>query len=270
MNNPIEIALVKIHSNIPEEILSYAFQKRNNHEEVYPLDEMILTKVIRYRVIKDMNIDGGKFKEILLRREYLEVMDRDFDDFYMHTGKWSLYRIPADVREDLPIAEVMNLKFRGVYAGYLPNTNGWTGGANINTLANGVLDAHTFASSPPRPNVELLSGDLVRLWPSQHSNIMWAMNVRLCYDENVTNLNTSAIEPFAMLCLYAVQAYIYNTLVITVDKAFIQGGYQIGVFKSILDSYADANQKYEEQLTQVAGATFLDPGRLNSFLQYIL
>ena len=87
MNSALEIALVKIHSTIPPEILEYAFANRELRNEVVSMDEMILQKVIRYRVIKDMNVDGGKFKEILLRRQYMEHLDRNYDDTMMHTGR---------------------------------------------------------------------------------------------------------------------------------------------------------------------------------------
>ena len=270
MNSALEIAFVKIHSSIPPEILEYGFSDRDTRDEVVSIDEMIYKKVIHYRVMKDMNIDGGKFKEILLRREYMEKMTRNKDDVHLHTGRWSIYRIPPQARDGLPIAEVMSLKFRGAYAGYQPYSPGYVGGANLTTLAQGVLDAHTFQSAPPTPNIELLAGDLVRLWPSQHHGTMWAINCRLCYDDRLTNLNTSAIIPFADLCVLAVKAYIYNQMTVQLDKAYIQNGYQIGQFKTIIDSYADANDKYDEKYKELAGAMFLDPARLNSILPYML
>ena len=270
MNSALEIALVKIHSTIPPEILEYAFANRELREQVVSIDEMILQKVIRYRVIKDMNIDGGKYKEILLRRSYIEPLTRNYDDNLMHTGRWSVYRIPAAVREGRPIVEVTNLKFRGAYAGYQPYSTGYIGGANITTLAQGVLDAHTFQTSPPIPNVELLSGDLVRLTPSQHHGTMWAMNCRLAYDDCLTNLNSSAIQPFADCCVLATQAYIFNTTTIMLDKAYIQNGYQVGQFKNIIDNYSDANAKYDEALKVLAAGMFLDPARLNGLLPYLV
>lgn len=270
MNSALEIALVRIHSSIPPEILEYAFSKRELRNEVVSIDEMILQKIIRYRVIKDMNIEGGKFKEILLRHSYMEPLARNYDDNMMHTGRWSVYRIPPEAREGRPIVEVTNLKFRGAYAGYQQYSHSYIGGANLTTVAHGVLDSHTFQSTPPIPNVELLSGDLVKLTPSQHHGTIWAMNCRLAYDECLTNLNTSAIQPFADLCVLAVKAYIFNQTTITLDKAYIMNGYPIGQFKTIIDSYADANEKYAEAYEKLAGAMFLDPSRIQSILPYLV
>ena len=139
MNSALEIALVKIHSSIPPEILEYTFANRELRNEVVSIDDMILQKVIRYRVIKDMNTEGGKFKEILLRREYMEPLYRNYDDNMMHTGRWSVYRIPAEEREGRPIVEVTNLKFRGAYAGYQPYTTGYIGGANVSSIFSFVV-----------------------------------------------------------------------------------------------------------------------------------
>ena len=270
MNSALEIALVKIHSTIPPEILEYAFANRELRNEVVSMDEMILQKVIRYRVIKDMNVDGGKFKEILLRRQYMEHLDRNYDDTMMHTGRWSVYRIPPEAREGRPIVEVMNRRFRGAYAGFQPYTAGYNAGANLTTLGQAVLDAHTFQTSPPVPSIELLSGDLVRLMPTQHHGTLWTMNCRLAYDECLTNLNSSAIQPFADCCVYATMAYIFVNSTVMLDKAYVMNGYQIGQFKTIIDGYVDANTKYDDALKVLSAAMLLDPSRLQSLLPFLV
>ena len=270
MITPLEIALVKIHHSIPKEILEYGFQKRNSYEVTTTIDNLIIEKVIRARVAKDMNVFGGKVKDILLRHEYLEPMAMNIDDAHLHTGKFSLYRIPPEARDNLDIVEVHNVKFWGMYVGNCDPMYANIFGANWNTLANNVLDAHTFSSSPRKPDVTLLSGDLIKIMPSQHAQIRWVLNCRLAYDDCFTNLNTSAIEPFADLCVYAVQAYIYNLVAIPLDRAMINAGYAVNVFKSLIDSYADANQKYKETLDLVAGAMQLDPSRMFELLPYII
>lgn len=270
MNNALDITKTRILFEIPYEILEHAFRDGEVWEASYPLEEMIMQKVIRTRVYKDTNIFGGKVKQIVLLPQYKERMDWTNADTYMNTGPYSLYRIPVEEREGCAIVEVHNLTFRGNYAGYVPNANGWAGGVNIATLGQSVLHSHTFADSPPRPNITLLSGDLVRLSPSQHSLITWVMSCRIAYDLEFTNLNTSAIDTFADLCVAATKAYIYNKLVIKLGKAFVQGGYEIGEFKAIVDSYSDAITRYRELLTDFAGASVLDPSRLEGILPYLI
>jgi hypothetical protein len=270
MNNALDIAKTRIMFEIPYEILTRAFLNGEPWEASYPLEEMIAHKVIRTRVYKDVNIFGGKTKHIVLEQRFREYLQRTPADSRMNTGPYSLYRIPAEEREFCPIIEVHNLTFRGNYAGYVPNTNNWTGGRTFATMGQAILQSHTFSDSPPRPNVELLNGDLVRLSPSQHSAITWVLECRIAYDQQFTNLNTSAMDTFANLCVAATKAYIYNKMVIPMGRAHIESGYELGEFKSIIDSYSDAITRYQELLNDFAGAVMLDPRRLESILPYLI
>ena len=90
MNNALDIALTRIRATIPPEILDYAFTQRELREETFPIDQLIIEKVIRPRVLKDMNITGGYQKKIMLRRSYIEPMERNIDDARQNTGRFVL------------------------------------------------------------------------------------------------------------------------------------------------------------------------------------
>lgn len=96
------------------------------------------------------------------------------------------------------------------------------------------------------------------------------MNCRIAYDENFTNLNTSALDTFADLCVEAVKMYAYNTLIIPLDKGYVESGLNIGEFKRIIDTYADSPVRYKELLSKLAGSMILDPSRLMNILPYLL
>ena len=270
MNNAIDLALTTITNEIPPDVLAYAFSTREEEEKTWSVQQMVLDKVIQDRVLKDMNVHGGKLKHIVLLPKYREKLRMDVQDAYMHTGPFSLYRIPPEEREGLPLVEVHGLTYRGNYAGYVPNMNGWAGGVNLNTLGQAVLDSHTFASSPPKPNVELLSGDLVKLWPAQHSIIVWVMSCRIAYDKDFTNLNTSALETFEELCLEATKAYIYNQTIIALDRGYVESGYEIGEMKRTIDTYADSRQRYRELREQMVGAMGLDMPKMFELLPFLI
>ena len=243
MNNAIDLALTTITNEIPPDVLIYAFSQRTAEEATWSVQQMVLDKVIQDRVLKDLNVHGGKLKHIVLLPKYREHLRMDVHDAYMHTGPFSLYRIPPEEREGLP---------------------------NLNTLGQAVLDSHTFASSPPKPNVELLSGDLVKLWPAQHSIIIWVMSCSIAYDKDFTNLNNSSLETFEELCLEATKAWIYNQTIITLDRGYVEAGYEIGELKRTIDTYSDSRQRYRELRDQMAGAMGLDPVRTYELLGYIL
>lgn len=270
MNNVLDIVLTRIRLAIPKELLDLAFTVREPHEKEYPVEQMVLEKVIRGIVRKEANIYGGKQKKIVLLPEYREKLKYDKSDAYTFTGPFSLYRIPPCEREGQAIVDVDGLTYRGNYAGYVPHVNGWAGGADVSTVGAGVMDSHTFASHPPRPNVTLLSGDLVRLTPSQHATIIWILHCRIGYDEQFTNLNPQAIDSFIELCIAATKMYVYNKLVIPTDKAWIESGYELNSYKIELDRYQDQADRYRELLKEFCGGAQLDPERIMQVLPYLL
>lgn len=269
MNNAMELALIRINSTIPAEILQHAFRVRDPWERNLPLEQVVIKRVIHYRVLKDINVFGGKATEIVLQPEYLEKIEMTNDDAVSRTGPFSLYRIPPAARENAPIVEVHALNYSGNYSSFMPNQV-WRGASSAPAAAEAVLDSHTFASSPPKPQVQLLSGDLVKLTPSQHATVPWVMYCRIAYDPEFTNLNTTAMETFSKVCEHAVKAYIYNKLVIEINRAFLEHGVDLGVFKEIIDRYADSEERYNELISEMNGAVILDPARMGNILQYML
>lgn len=270
MVNALDIALTRIKLAIPSELLKAAFTVREASEKTYPIEQMILEKIIRGIVRKEANLYGGKQKQIVLLPEYQEKMKFNKSDAFMFTGPFSLYRIPPCEREGQAITDVIGLTYRGNYAGYIPHANGWAGGANVSTLGANVMDAHTFASHPPRPDVTLLSGDLVRLSPSQHGGVIWILSCKIGYDSNFTNLNPQAVDSFVELCIAATKMYVYNKLVIATDKAFIESGYELSSFKLELDRYQDQADRYRELLKEFSGSVQMDPEAMRSLLPYLL
>lgn len=270
MSKALDLALTHVQLAIPREVLGLAFMRREPYEATYPMEQMILERVIRGIVRKEANIYGGKMKKIVLLPKYREDMKYDVADAHMYTGPFSIYRIPPEEREGQAIVDVHGVTYKGNYAGYVPHANGWAGGANISTIGASVIDSHTFASAPPRPNVTLLSGDLVRLNPSQHSTIIWVLSCRIGYDENFTNLNPQSIQSFVELCVAATKMYIYRELVVPLEKGYIESGYEISSIKTEVDRYSDAYDRYKECLEQFIGGLNLDNERLTELLPYLL
>lgn len=270
MNNAMGLAINRIMFSIPSEILTDTFRPREPFEATLPLDMMIIEKVIRLRVLKDCNVFGGKTTKVVLRPEYMEKLKFDHSDDYTRTGPFSLYRVPPEEREGCPIVDIHHLTYAGNYAGHYPNATGWQGGTNVPALGQAVLDSHTFASTPPRPLAQLLSGDLVKLTPSQHAAVNWVMECRISYDENVTNMATSSMETFCNLCVAAVKSYIYNTNIIRINRGYVESGYVLDEWKTIIDSYSDQEQRYLELLTLMSGASVLSPDRLMTIMKYII
>lgn len=263
-------ALSQVYNTIPRELLELAFHDPSDYmTHGIPTHQLIIEKVIHGRVLKNCNLVGGKMKTIPLLTEYMERMPSQYPDHIVGSGTCSVFRIPASERENVPITEVCGCH----YPGYI---RAGTGAHPINTsinlmnLAHGVLQSHTFPNHPPTPLPELLAGDIVRLNPPQQYHIEWLISCRLGYDHQLTNLNTSAILPFAQLVEYATKAYIYNYLIIKLDKAYILGGSEMGSVLRVIETYADAETRYRELLDQFSGSTKLDTNTLAYILRHAI
>ena len=100
MNNAIDIALMRIHTQVPKEILNLMFRDRDPWEINYTIDQLLLDHVLRYRILKNMNISGGKIKDIFLRPEYREKMHYTKDDAFFHE-KYSFWYLHQRGRKKL-------------------------------------------------------------------------------------------------------------------------------------------------------------------------
>lgn len=270
MNNAIDIALMRIHTQVPKEILDLMFKDRDPWEINYTIDQMLLDHVLRYRILKNMNISGGKIKDIFLRPEYREKMHYTKDDAFFHTGPFSIYRIPADEREGLDMLDVIEIRYASQYHALPAHPYVSSHGTTIAGMGSAILDSHTMANSPPRPLGEVLSGQMIRLSPSQRSELIWVARVKLALPDTFTNLNNSALDIFGELAVWTTRLIARTKLIIPIDKAYVEAGYQISEIKNYLDKYDNAEEKVRELEDELAGAMNLDPKMLESYFGYML
>lgn len=64
----------------------------------------------------------------------------------------------------------------------------------------------------------------------------------------MNNITGAAILTFSQLCLHAIKAHVYITLINELDEGAIRGGIQFGGILREVEGFADANELYEEML----------------------
>lgn len=270
MNNALNVALMRIHTEIPEEILELMFTKREVWEKDYTVDQMLIEHVIRYRIRTNMNIFGGKIKEILLRPEYMEDMHFNKDDGIVLTGPFSIYRIPPEELEGQDLIDVVQVRYAAQYQSphVFSQLHGY--GNTLSGFGHSILESHTFTNSPPKPNVECLNGNLVRLIPSQRATLVWVLVCRITVDKDFTNLSTSQIDTFAKLAVATTKMIAYNKLIVSLDRAYVEAGQEISAIKMIVDPWSDMATRVQELEDELAGASLLDPKTFLEFAEYMV
>lgn len=242
--NPITKAVDEIKFSIPFEVLREAFKETSTWRQTpLSMDEQILTKVIRPRVIVDTNLIGGEPVQISLEG----IAPVHFDNYT------SIYEIPPDRVNNRTIVSVLSI-------GYMPYTmmysNGGLGYGAVSpqtmndTLMAGQKVMDSFSSVPPVSNAraELIAHNTIAVKDQYRITPGYLLRCILANDENMNNLTPRSYLVFANLCVLAVKAYIYNTLNLRLGTAYLQGGQSLDEFKQVVESYSDANEMYSEAL----------------------
>jgi hypothetical protein len=270
MNSSIDTALNNVRHNIPPELLCLAFVF-TDRGQILPTtwEQGLLEKVIFGRVLPDCNIVGGRTKQFALLSQYIETTTTSAHDWYTGVGPYSIYRIPAEVRDNMPICEILSVTPPVQIAGGMGTLNYGALNSPMHA-ARQMIESWTMNSYIQVPLAELVSGDLIRITPSASTAFEWMIYARIGYDKQMLGLNSSAILPFSHLVLCAAKAYIYNNMIVKIDQGMIQHGYEVGVVRSLIESYSTENDRYQELLDQFSGGAMLDPHRILIMASYML
>jgi hypothetical protein len=272
MNNAINYAISQVKQQVPYQILDLVFVKKNMHRfavlRPITLDQSLIDTIVIGIVRKDCNLVGGRPMQTALQQTWHEATLQTMSHINSGSGPYSIYRIPEEERLSCPITEVMHAQYPQPYGNGESYGRNY-GGGTICDAAKALLDSHTGGGAP-RPIVELLQGDLVRLHPGGYSHVDWVITYKVAYDENMTNLNSSAIRSFARLAVLATKRYIYNQLIIDIDRGFIEGGAEIPMIRQIVESWNGLDQDYQEELNKYFGANVLDVTTAAVVLKYML
>lgn len=252
-------ACTQVRYTIPKEILEKAFINGTEawrSAGVMNIDEQIRELVIRPRVMTDCNLVGG-VQEVL----NLSTVDR----FSPKIG-YFIYRIPMDVTSGRTILVPLSLHYinpeaasYGYTSAYSANTYTGMGGTGVDTsaamsVASGIVDSLDRIPIVSTARLRLRAQNTVEV----HDSVIPPPNVYLrcvlSHNEDMSNLSVRSLPSFANLVTLAVKSYIYNTLIIQIDKGELVYGQELGMFKEIVSGYSDTEQQYQEFLRDEMGA----------------
>ena len=244
----LQKAVAELKYRIPHDILNAAF--RDYSEEGWrgapvSLEELILSKVIRPRVIFDTNIVGGETIMVPL-----DGLMPKYADMYTR-----VVEIPLDRINGRNIMSVLS-------AHYLPhgysfnNTNspmainGYGSVNDVTSTANKINNS--FSNIPPLSSAmcQLTGPNVVLIRDRTYITNVYSIRCVVSNEENLENINPRSWHVFSKLCELAVKSYIYNTLIVKMDTTYLQGGQSLGVFKEIVDEYRESEELFQVELRE--------------------
>lgn len=270
--NALIYAINEITHQIPHELLQAAFTIDDSPETVNlnTVDDKILRKLLRKRVLIDMNITGGIETIIPLN----SVQPSFYEYFY------TIYQIPPEMTMNKEIVSALNIMLMpgsGVFGqGNLGgNSFGNIGYMNENPVMN-VANRIGSAASPSgvlsNAHLEIVGYNTILIYANFRVLTNFGLRVLLENDSNLNNIQPRSYKDVSMACVLACKAYIYNKLIIPVNSGYLASGQDLGMFKSILESYSEAEADYNTFLRERLGAVLFmnDTTRMNRFISSLI
>lgn len=262
--NAIAYAINEIMHTIPYEVLHAAMVLRED-QNLYgltSLEEKIVNKVIRQRVLMSANIVGGI--------EHIIPIGGVHPTF--SENMYTVYQIHPDLTMDKDIISVLSLSylpnagFMGVSGGfgspgtvYNPNSPMSSMASSITNVGARVAASFATAGLLSNAHTELVARNTVLVYANYRSLANYGLRVVLENDSNLNNIQPRSYHHFSTLCVLAVKAYINLHLKMAINSGYLSGGQELSVFKSIVESYDDAEEAYQVYLTQQwAGVAFMN------------
>lgn len=263
--NVLVKAIQDILYEIPNEVLVQTFMNTHNSftSRAGTMEEAILSKVIRPRVIPDANIAKGEHIRIWLGDVQAKVIE-DYRCIY-EIPEW---KIPG--KTILSVLSVSYMPYTGGAGsfGYAYGGVGPMFTQDTMTAAQQMVEATAAIPNVATARVELIGENTILLEDAQRYNTSYSVSCYVTDNNYLTKINPRYFEYFSTLCAYAVKAYIYRTLRIRIDRAFIEGGSELGAFKAVVDEYADSEENYRTFLrTKWAKVAFMDSDRYRRFVK---
>lgn len=246
--NILKTALDRIQLSIPPEVLQQAFKDDIQNWRTAPvsLQDRIMEKVIRHRVLKDANLVGGQ--EVIITLE--DISPKYSDNISV------IYEIPPQRTNGREILSILSIGYMPLMSTFSTIANG-VGTLNPSMMtdlgSSGQRLADSTSNIPIVSNalVDLIGYNTILIRDSVRVSNAYQARCMIANENNMGNINPRSHLTFAKLCILAVKAYIYNHMIVRIDQAYLSGGQELGAFKSIVESYSDAEDQYETFLKEV-------------------
>lgn len=264
MLNATDYAIGKIKLAIPKEILEKTFieqvSRYKSVRSAVNVDTQIKRKVVREIVLTDCNLLGANEINIGILPSWCQVID---------TNNF-IVRVPKTHTQNRTITEVVSCTFLP-QTGYLLPYGSMQSISDQTVAQNKLLNNARDAVISGTADCEVVGENVISVIGGGTIPSNMFLTVMVEHDDNLSSMRKQAYPYFAELCILACKSYIWANRIVDMDKAEIQGGYQLNRFTSIIEGYEDAYEQYVEYFNEKwKKVNFTaDPARNNKYLKMI-
>lgn len=258
MKNVINELLKDVYRKIPNEILREAFYEELKTSR--SLDAIVKELIISDIVLANCNLYSGKMKKITISQDYMKNID---DKLFIGSflGNYGVYAIPPHVRENRPIVAITGITYPTSLAPFGTYPEIGVAGRSVVNGMDEMLESFTHSPAYIAPSAFIIDGDagIIQLTPPSSIHIDWIMSCFLSFDKEFSNIGLNMINPLKKMVEYAAKSFIYNRMIIKINQGYLTGGFQLESIKNIIESYQDAEERFEEALMKFRGSSMFSP-----------
>ncbi len=235
--NAVTYAIKNVGFHIPREILNLGLMDTERYGFIASsLETMIHDLIVRPRVLIDCNLVGGM--QIIVPLIKCKILKNDL------VG--TVLEVPKKLTNGRSIMSCDSIVSSGNVI-----TSREDNQIDTSQQFSKMLDNTSGISVIQSADITLVGDNRVFINYQQINITDMYLKVIVEHDSNMSNLQPRSYPAFAKLVLYAVKAYIFNSLQVSLGKGYIYQGHELSVVRDIIDKYEDANNDYQEYLTIV-------------------
>jgi hypothetical protein len=244
--NPIDRAVFEIKFAIPREILTEVFKPLTFtwSPASISIDEQIINKIIRPKVFIDANIVGGT--EVVIPTQGLP---RQQSDEYT-----TVFHVPKNVTQGRSILAPLSISYMDSATLSAYNQTSIYDPCSITAVgqyAEALFNSANTVVMPSTARVELVAENTIMVRDTLRVQAVGFLRCILAYDQNMSQIKVGSILDFTELAVLGAKAYIYNEYRVRLDEGRVKGGFELGVFREIVEGYSDAREQYNEYLREI-------------------
>lgn len=238
-------AINHVMFEIDETILNDAFKSKKSFygRRLQSIESRIEEEVIRKKVKQDLDNLGGVSIQIPLNGIPFEKL-ADYT---------RIYHIPKTKTMGRTISHVNRVS---LYTASNFGTNAYGESYKLQRMSpversiQSVVTSHRPMPNMTNAEVEILSDNVVKINDYQNFATNMILECMIGFSDGLSEIKRVYYQDFAELVLWAVKAYIFRSLRLSLDKTRLEGGRDLGVYKEIVEEFRDANEAYRDLLNE--------------------
>lgn len=235
----VNMCLAEIHQVIPEELIEEAFVTpyRQDYYRPASADARIITEVFEKRVIPDLSLEYAH--QITISLQDCQIERLNASDYVVV--------IPPNILQNRKILSVLGVNTVNLVGG-INGTDGLAAGISTIMAAASKMVAGNMPVSPQYlEKTEVISPNSFLIKRASYLSPNCLVDILVEHDSKLNTIDRTAIAYVKELSVLACKAYIYKKLKIRVNRAMLDGGSELSAFSEWLDTYADAEELYQEK-----------------------